>query len=215
MISGHDDDLTPDGVESSTLISSEPTDHNFDPESLRAVYPALQSMQIDFSERKWETIRAASFLALGLLAAVGGLVSQKLFQRWYVYLILALTLVSVTILLARWTNRNIIRESQLQYHVEFSMFQIERLLGLHKEVPVSWRWHPEVKHIFGTKHLDYRFHAHDQERFLAENDDHEAAWVEARAQTSSFLGTTGGFSLIVLVAASGVAVALLVGVIIH
>jgi hypothetical protein len=178
---------------------SEGVSHGFDPEALRAVYPALQSMQIDFSERKWETVRAASFLALGLLAAVGGIAAQARFQRWYVLAVLAVTLLAVGFLLGRWVRSNVIRESKLQFHVEFSMYQIEKLLGLHEPIPPPWRWHPKAEYVFGRKHLEYSFNA-DAPRERPEGDDYEGEWVDARAARSGFVKTTVGFSLIVFVA---------------
>ena len=68
---------------------------------------------------------------------MGGLVSQKLFQHWYVFLVLTGTLAVVAASLAVWMHRNIVRESQLQFHVEFSMYQIEKLLGFIRRYPMS------------------------------------------------------------------------------
>jgi hypothetical protein len=172
--------------------------HGFDKEVLLGIYSALNAVQLDYNERKWETVRTASLLTLGLLAGVGGIVASDLANSRLVIGGLGVFLLLIGTAIVMWTRHNMNRESSLQYHVEFPMYQIEKLLGVHEEVPESLRWFPSSRYIFGQKHLSYQFRADIDLQDKELTSDPENVWVRGRLKQHTFIGMIGGFTLILL-----------------
>jgi hypothetical protein len=175
----------------------------FDKDVLLGIYSALNAVQLDYNERKWETVRSASLLTLGMLAAVGGLVSRSdISHSRFALGVMGLSLMVFGTAIFRWTRRNIYRESALQYHVEFPMYQIEKLLGVHQEIPESLRWLPDSKYIFGEKHLNYEFRAaidmQNPKEVKEQKESPVNAWVTRRLKYHEFRQTVGIFTLILL-----------------
>jgi hypothetical protein len=178
----------------------------FAPEVLTAIYTALNAVQLDYNERKWGTVRASSTLTLGVLAAIGGLAASDAASDKWVLRLLAVTLVALGSAIFWWARRNILRESALQYHAQFPMYQIEKLLGVHEKIPDNLRWLPNAEYIFGPKHLSYKFRS--EIVGLKESDDPINDWVDGRLKHHMFIDTVGGFSLILFVVCVWVGVTL-------
>src|SRR5689334_3671480 len=85
--------------------------HGFNQEALLAAYAALNAQQLDYNERKWETVRSASLIILGILAAVGGIVSGEGGHNKWVLGSVALILVALGIWIRSWIISNVRRES--------------------------------------------------------------------------------------------------------
>ena len=152
-------------------------------DNLRTVYGALMSSRIDFRVRIWETIRTAAVLATGTLAAIGGLlasgrVPQQLFPA------VGVSLIIIGLCLAWWTFVNVKRESALQYHDEFPLYQIERELGLHEVIPEGMRWKPDAQYMFGRKHLSWQY---GYAQPGSPKPDPVEDWVQGRLRQHQFL----------------------------
>lgn len=177
-------------------------------DQLLHVYAELNATRLDYNERKWETVKSSSVLVLGLLAAVGGLAQSDKVKVENGFLFLGLTTLFVGYWVYRWTLGNLKRESELQYHVEFPMYQIERMIGLHGVIPRDQRWLQTADRLFGEKHTSALFGVDDRFRTTMgggeqreENADRAIhAWVQARLSHHRFVDTVGGYSLLLLVA---------------
>ncbi len=206
--------------------SSRDAVHGFNRDALLAAYSALNDVQLDYNERKWETVRTTATLALGILAAVGGLAAavgsvaagvltsiavaeirdltavQELILGiqpcvgGLVLLLLAVILVVAGYFLRNWTNQNIARESRLQYYTEFPMYQIEKLLGLHQQVPAGVRWYEASPYIFDRKHRDSSYRSTIPP---VEQKDPMTTWVEGRLGQHQFKNTIDVFTRIFFV----------------
>jgi hypothetical protein len=74
------------------------------------------------------------------------------------------------------------REAGLQYTVEFSMYQVEKLLGLHRKLREEDSWLAKQATILGEKHLDPYYGTgsrHDRPESLAD-------WLKAKKAHQSF-----------------------------
>jgi hypothetical protein len=128
-----------------------------DPDTLRAMYAALAQERIDYNVRKWDVLRVASGFALGTFAAAGGLLAASGASSVADF-IAGVVLIASAATLWVWARQGIQRESKLQYRTEYSMYQIERLLGLHREIrDEGERWLPDEPYLFGEKHRDWTF----------------------------------------------------------
>ena len=132
-----------------------PGEHHFQAEDLRAAYAVLSSSRVDYNVRKWDAVRTGSVVALGIFAATAGLLSRSSAPR-AAYVAAAVTLPISALLLCWWTHQNIKTEARNQYSDEFSMYQIEKLLGLHEEIPPADRWLPQRSGVISAKNTDIR-----------------------------------------------------------
>jgi len=135
--------------------------------TLVGIYQALMQSRVDYNLSKWNTVRASVTLATGFLIAIGGAASvlgQVLSDSQTVcgciVAGLSLPMVIAALYLRWWGAKNLRRETHLQYHDEFPMYQIERLLGLHQPIPAEDWWlrawpakKPPDRAMFGHKHL--------------------------------------------------------------
>lgn len=177
-------------------------------DQLLHVYAELNATRLDYNERKWETVKSSSVLVLGLLAAVGGLAQSEKIKAENGFLFLGLTTIFVGYWVYRWTLGNLKRESELQYHVEFPMYQIERMIGLHGVIPREQRWLQTADRLFGGKHTSVLFGVDEHFRATMGGSDQRGedadraihAWVQARLSHHRFVDTVGGYSLLLLVA---------------
>jgi hypothetical protein len=184
------------------------SEHGFRDEVLLGIYSALKDIQLDFNERKWETIRVATTLILGVLVGIGGLAASQMANSRLVFAFLGLSLLVLGTAVSIWTVYNVRRESKLQFEVDLSMFQIEKLLGVHKEIPEEFRWLPPYKYIFGIRHLDNKYHINvDPKEF--ENYP-VGAWVNARAKRHVFMSTVGNLAFIMWLICAWVGIILLI-----
>lgn len=174
----------------------EPTVTN-DSTVLLGIYSAQSAARVDYNERKWETVRSASVLTFGLLAGIGA-IATIVQENGLALILLGASLWIFGFIISNWTNSNIKRESELQYAVEFSMYQIEKLLGAHGVVPSTSRWLPTYKYILEKKHIYYKHNANIDENELQE--DPLSAWVNGRMKNTNanFLKTVNRFSLMLL-----------------
>ena len=163
---------------------------------LLGIYSAQSAARLDYNERKWETVRSASLLIFGLLAGVGAIATSEVARSTFVLGLLGVSLWVVGIAVYFWTNSNLRRESELQYFVEFSMYQIEKLLGAHGTIPKKSQWLPPYKYIFNEKNLSYKFRAEMDRREF--KNDPVKAWVNSRIKRHNFLKTVNAFSFILL-----------------
>jgi hypothetical protein len=158
---------------------------SFDVVTLRSTYQVLSDERIAGDVRKWDTVRIGSVFALGLLAAAGGLLTHNSTPSAG-YFIAGAVLIVASAVLWWWVRANVRREAALQYATEFSMYQVEKLLGLHRElVDPSERWLPDQRFIFGEKHLSWRFATGNRHRQAAEND--LSWWLSAKTATHGFI----------------------------
>lgn len=167
-----------------------------DPTILLGIYSAQSAAQLDYNERKWETVRSASLLTFGLLAGVGAIATSEVAHSRLVLGFLGASLWAFGIAIFFWTNSNLRRESELQYFVEFSMYQIEKLLGAHGIVPSASQWLPPYQYIFDEKHRSYKFRADINQDEFQKNP--VKAWVNGRIKKHNFLKAVNTFSLILL-----------------
>ena len=174
----------------------EPTVTN-DSTVLLGIYSAQSAARVDYNERKWETVRSASVLTFGLLAGIGA-IATIVQENGLALILLGASLWIFGFIISNWTNSNIKRESELQYAVEFSMYQIEKLLGAHGVVPSTSRWLPTYKYILEKKHIYYKHNANIDENELQE--DPLSALVNGRMKNTNanFLKTVNRFSLMLL-----------------
>jgi hypothetical protein len=175
-------------------------------EDLRVVYQTIAASRIDFRDRIWETIRTAALLALGILAAVGGIAAGGVPQA--LYTILGAILIIVGLYIYWWTRYNVRREQALLYHDEFTLFQIEKLLGLHERLSPDQRWKQNSPYMFSLKHLSPNYKCG-----LTEDDelDPVEAWVRGRLSRQDFQKRTViGFASIVSIPLIGIGTVLMV-----
>jgi len=178
----------------------------FDELDLRAIYQAVTDNRIDLRKRIWDTMRTAGLLCTGSLAGIGGIAASEATQR-QAYIALGTTLIVVGIYLAFWVFRNVRREQGLLYHDEYALFQIERLLGLHRPIPERHRWLPRARHLFGNRHLDHEFRCTPKH---GADDDPVNDWVEGRLASQAFLhDIVFGFSGILVLPTLGVGLLLI------
>lgn len=168
-------------------------------EDLRTVYEATMASRIDFRSRIWETFTLAGVisagltagvgaLAGGLFAGVGGLVARPMY-----FVALGVGLVMSSGVIGWWTWHNLGREQSLQYQDAFTLYQIERLLGLHKQLAdqvhappsgtTKFRWLPDAPYIFHSRHIDPMF---DPER------DAVHVWAKSLVDRRGFRMRVGG-----------------------
>ncbi len=180
---------------------------SFDKDTLIAMYTALSNERIDYSVRKWEIIRTGSVFFLGVLAVVGGLLSRGAVP-WEAYGAASVGLLLAAGTLWWWVRGSISREARLQYSVEFSMYQIEKLLGLHSEVEPLNAWLLGTPYIYEQRHLDPKYGTG-----LNSVPTDLDAWLTAKTTRHSFLKHIDilfGSLLLVCVAIVGALVALAV-----
>jgi hypothetical protein len=175
-------------------------------ETLRMEYGVLSQARIDYNVRKWDVVRVASVFALGVFAASGGLLARDDAPR-IGYLIAGPVLVISAAILWWWARDGIRRESRLQYATEFSMYQIERQLGLHDSIPADDRWLPGQARLFGEKHTDWTF------RTGARPDDASGRhdldwWLDEKVGAHVFVGAVDLLFLSFFLATVGFGVAL-------
>jgi hypothetical protein len=179
--------------------------HVADTAVLRDMYKVLSDSRIDYNVRKWDTIRTAALFALGVLAAVGGLLTRTAVPS-VAYFIAAGVLVLMAGVLWWWVRTSVTREAGLQYSVEFSMYQIEKLLGLHRRLRDEDRWLPDHEYIVSEKNLHYTFRTVDG----SEAGPYTLAWwLDAKKARQSFLRTIDILFGAFLTAAVGFGVVLL------
>lgn len=168
-------------------------------EDLRVVYKATQDSRIDFRVRIWETIKTSILLSAGLFAVAGGIWSHDRVTPW-ILILYGVALVVLGLWLGRWTYANTMREQSLQFYDEFTLFQIEKLLGLHQKIKEDSRWmrkedngwqKEEAEHMFDWKHLYPSLHPSN-----ANNPEMQQGpvgqYVQYRLSQSSFI--KGGLS---------------------
>lgn len=152
-------------------------------DDLRTVYQATMISRVDFRTRIWETIKTAALLSTGTLAGVGGIAASNVTPKEY-FAILGVLLIVIGIYLGFWTYYNVRREQALQYHDEFTLYQIEKLLGLHERIPEKFRWKPNAPSIFNRKHLSSTYRSKLVKRVGA---DPVEEWVQGRLANQLFL----------------------------
>jgi hypothetical protein len=193
-----------------TLDSRQPEDHLLNvaahEQALYVAYSSLSDSRIDYNVRKWDTIRAASIIALGVLAAVAGLLSRNSISR-VAAVVAAVSLPVSAGLLWLWARTSITREAGLQYADEFSMYQIERLLGLHREIGEEDRWLPGYGFLFGEKHREPEYMTHGSSTPPDRQD--LAWWIGQKTGSQSFLNRVDSLFGVFLVINIGFAVVLL------
>ena len=172
--------------------------HDFDKDTLLSIYSTLNSTQLDYNERKWETLRIASTLSVGILAAIGGLVASNIIEDGLMIGCLGVFLMIIGLFIYRWLIGNIEREASLQYFTEFSMYQIEKLLGLHKEIPEKFRWFPHSGFMFDKKHVDYQYKADIDLRDKELEIDPIQVWVKGRIKNHELIKIVKYFAMILL-----------------
>lgn len=120
---------------------------------LRAIYQATQDARLDSRGRIWDTMKISATLVAGLLVVAGAAYVRKdgiapNLLAWF-----GGSLMVVGIGTGIWNFFNALEEQREQAKAEFTLFQIERLLGLHDEISPSDRWpNPQSKY-------PYMFHA--------------------------------------------------------
>jgi hypothetical protein len=159
-----------------------------DTESLRTAYTVLSAARIDYNVRKWDVIRVAALFAVAVFAASGGLLSQDRLPR-VGYWVAGPALVLFVGMLWSWARSAIKRESKLQWSVEFSMYQIEMLLGLHAELDSADRWLPDQASIFPMKHLLWQRHHTGADGMSVDGGRDLDWWLERKAHSRGFVGT--------------------------
>jgi hypothetical protein len=175
-----------------------------DRESLHVAYSALNALRLDFATRKWDTIRTGALIALGVLTAAAGLLSRSGAPS-SAYLAAGITLPVSALFLWAWTRANLKRESRLLFHAEFSMSQIERLLGLHVILPEGDRWLPGQDTIFGPKFTDFTYRT----ALTAEERPDLDLWLTRKLKTHKFIGTIDALFGVFFLASLGFSVALI------
>ena len=159
-----------------------------DAATLRAFYQALSDERIDYNVRKWETIRTGALYSLGILAAVGGLLTRESVPA-FGYYAASFVLVLAAGLVWWWVRTNVAREAGLQYVVEYSMYQVERLLGLHRMLRPEDRWLSDYPFVVGEKHLDPTYGSNRALRRGGPTPQTLKAWLAAKKSKHSFLLT--------------------------
>jgi hypothetical protein len=134
-------------------------------EEFRVVYNALSDERIDYNNRKWETVRTMIALTASF---------------WLI--ILGAGLIFYGISIASWVKRNVERESKAQFFAEFSMYQIEKLWGLHDDIEEENIWLKKYPKLFGELHLNFTFRLDGK----ATGGNLEE-WANIRVQKSSFV----------------------------
>jgi len=173
--------------------------------ALLTVYKVLSDARIDYNVRKWDTIRTAALFELGVLAAAGGLLSRRSAPD-EVYFVAAGVLLATSWILWLWVRNSVTREAGLQYTVEFSMYQIEKLLGLHRKLHPDQRWLPDYEYLFGEKGLTWTFRVNASDTSVRKGLHW---WVEEKKATQSFRGRIDALFLsFLLVTSVGFALAL-------
>lgn len=152
-------------------------------EDLRTVYQALMTSRIDFRGRIWETIKTVALLFTGMLAATGGIAARQ-GTPWWILGGLGVVLMVLGGGLALWNHFNALREQTHQYHDEFSLYQIEKLLGLHNEIDPASQWLTGYEHLFTRTHIEAR----------PSKNDLVEAWVQYRLKESMFVRYSRRFS---------------------
>jgi hypothetical protein len=154
-------------------------------DNLIAAYNNLWAERLDYNDRKWETIRTLVSLTTGMLAAIGGITFFDKNQNYQVIGILGCILILFAVLIGIWTLINIHHESELQSYTEFSIFQIEKSLGLHKQITNPWL--PDYPYIFGRKHRIYGWRTKEAYRVGKKGSgDLLEDWAKTRVNGSSF-----------------------------
>lgn len=157
------------------------TSKSFDNDTLIAIYCALSDERIDYSVRKWDIIRTGSLFFLGVLAVVGGLLTHGSVP-WEAYAAASVGLMVTAGTLWWWVRSSVSREARLQYSVEFSMYQIEKLLGLHSEIEPQDAWLGGTPFIYEKKHRDATYGTG-----LTSVPDDLDTWLAAKTAKHSFL----------------------------
>lgn len=157
-----------------------------DPETLRAVYAMLGQERIDYNVRKWDVLRVASVFALGMFAAAGGLLSADRTSPT-ADVVTGILLPAASAMLWFWAHQGIRRESALQYRTEYSMYLIEKLLGLHRPMgEPDDRWLPDEPYMFGRKHRTWTFAAQGDGGGPQHRD--LEWWVQQKVSNHGFVG---------------------------
>lgn len=171
---------------------------------LRDFYKVLSDSRIDYNVRKWDTIRTAALFALGVLAAVGGLLTRSSVPS-AAYFIASGVLVLMAGVLWWWVRTSVTREAGLQYSVEFSMYQVEKLLGLHRPLRPADRWLPDHPYIVSEKNLMHTFRTADGTEggrtldwWLAAKKKRQSFLVTIDVLFGSFLAAAVGFGVVLL-----------------
>lgn len=152
-------------------------------DNLRTVYQALMASRIDFTTRIWETLKVGAMLDTATLAGFGGLfASDKIVATLYPYV--GIGLIVMAFFIPAWVLKNVRREQALLFDDEFSMYQIEKVWGLHASIPQALRWKQDAPFMFVKKHLSPEYKCST----VAEpRDDGAVRWREGRIASQEFL----------------------------
>jgi len=178
----------------------------FDPDSLRSLYQTLNASRIDWSRRKWDTLRlmvliaSASIAGLGGLALTDGMTPRLQFGLGMVFVIEG-------VVLAWWTYQNVKRETAHQMRDFYAMVQVEKLLGLHAVIPEGLRVRSGLSHIFT---LDRRRAPQGRNAADTLGPDPLEEWVSERVDDGSFVSHVGLLGIFVVFLLSAVGVVLMV-----
>ena len=123
---------------------------------LKVVYAETMKSRLDFRGRIWSTVQFGAFMAGGTLAFAGAVVAHT-DGHVLVLVFVGILLLAEAHLLGRWTQDNCAREHRLQIADEYTLFQIEKLWGLHAPIPEAWRWIKDCEYLFPLKNIDPSF----------------------------------------------------------
>lgn len=159
-----------------------------DPENLRAAYSVLSAARIAYDVRKMDVVRTSSIFVLAVFAASAGLLAQEK-PPAAVDIASGCLLVVSPLLFGWWAREGIRREARLQYKVEFSMYQIERLLGLHQAIDESERWLPEQPTIFGATNVSWEHLTSTPSSPAPATGRDLSWWLNAKTEVRGFVHT--------------------------
>jgi len=148
-------------------------------EDLRTIYKATQDARLNFRGRIWDTIRTSATLVAGLLVAAAAVVFRRGEADAVSLLVIGLALLVVGVVIGGWNYLNAKEEQEHQLKLEFTLYQIEHLLGLHRVINKDDRWPGPTsiyRHMFEPKNLG----DDDVAKIFAERPDAPVAYAKAR-----------------------------------
>jgi len=90
------------------------------------------------------------------------------------------------------------------------MYQIEKLLGLHEEIPLNRRWLPAHSRMFSAKNTDIRYGINSQvAKVLRDEDLDLSRWLDEKTKSHVFTFRIDVLFGIFFIAALGFCAALL------
>ncbi len=177
-----------------------------------AIYKTLNDSRIDYNVRKWETLRTTSIIVFGMLTGIIASATTEFARKQIVFIMLGALAIITGVSISIWTYMNLRRETENQYFNDFSMFQIEKILGMHQKLKPNESWLPNFPYMFGDLHLDYLSHSEIKNNEAGYLKNPVKAWVTGRIRENRFrfVGYVFWYSIILAVLSIGIGSILLI-----